>query len=112
MPRRIGLSWIITAALLTSAAASAQEVHVRVSPDLKGTALSRDGFPTIQMALDPVPHPGEDGRLHLHIAPGVYREQVIVTQNRTRTAMLGTAAKPEALVITASQSGLVRSTSG
>ena len=103
MQRLIALCWIITTAWLTSAAASAQDVHVRVSPDSKGTALSSDDFPTIQMALDHAPQTGQGGRLYLHIAPGVYRERVIVTQNRPRTTMIGTGTKPEEVVITASQ---------
>ena len=103
MPKIIGLCWIIMAAWLTSARAIGQDVHVRVSPNSKGTTLSSDEFPTIQMALDHAPQTGPGGRLYLHIAPGVYHERIIVTQNRPRTTMLGTGAKPEEVVITASQ---------
>jgi pectinesterase len=103
MPRLFGLSWIITAAMLASAGAIAQDVHVRVSPESKGTALSSDDFPTIQMALDHASQPGPGGRLYLQIAPGIYHERVIVTQNRPRTTMIGTGASPEKVVITASQ---------
>ena len=103
MPRLFGLSWIITAAMLATVAAIAQDVNVRVSPESKGTALSSDDFPTIQMALDHASQPGPGGRLYLHIAPGIYHERVIVTQNRPRTTMIGTGASPEEVVITASQ---------
>ena len=103
MPRLIVLCSIIMAALLTPVAASAQDIHVRVSPDSTGTMASSNDFPTIQMALDHAPQPGQGGRLYLHIAPGVYHERVIVTQNRPCTTMLGMGAKPGDVVITASQ---------
>lgn len=62
-----------------------------------------DDFPTIQMALDHAPQPGAGGRLYVHLSPGVYRERVMVTQNRPRTTFLGMGAKPEDVVITGSQ---------
>lgn len=94
---------IFVGALLLGAVAGAQDVHVHVSPQSKGTTASTDDFPTIQMALDHAPQPGAGGRLYLEIAPGVYHERVIVTQNRPRTTIVGTGAKPEDVVITASQ---------
>ena len=94
---------VIVAAMLTTAAASAQDVNVRVSPDAPRNFESTDLFPTIQMALDHAPQPGPGGRVYLHIAPGIYHERVIVTQNRPRTTMLGTGATPADVVITASQ---------
>jgi pectinesterase len=90
-------------AILLTSALCAQDVHVRVSPDSKGTTSSRDDFPTIQMALDHAPEPGPGGRLYLEIAPGVYHERVIVTQNRPRTTFLGAGQKPSDVVITAAQ---------
>jgi len=89
--------------VLMGALAQAQDVHVRVSPNSTGTTANRDDFPTIQMALDHAPDPGPDGRLFLHIAPGVYHERVFVTQNRPHTTFLGLGATPEDVVITASQ---------
>jgi pectinesterase len=86
--------------LVVSAGAWAQDVHVRVSPDLKASASE---FPTIQMALDHAPEPGPGGRLFIEIGPGIYHERVMVTENRPRTTFLGTGAKPEDVVITASQ---------
>jgi pectinesterase len=83
--------------------AHAQDVHVRVSPESKGTLSSVDDFPSIQMALDHAPQPGPAGRLYLEIAPGVYHERVMVTQNRPRTTFEGTGKRPEDVVITASQ---------
>lgn len=100
MLKPIALCGIITVAFLTSAATRAQDVHVRVLPQV---VPSRDAFPTIQMALDHAAQPGPGGRLYLHIAPGIYRERVIVTQNRPRTTMIGEGTTPEAVVITASQ---------
>jgi pectinesterase len=94
---------MIVAAILTTAAAIAQDVNVRVSPDAPRNPSSTNLFPTLQMALDHAPQPGTGGRLYLHIAPGVYHERVIVTQNRPRTTMLGTGANPSDVVITASQ---------
>jgi pectinesterase len=92
----------IVAALLATAAC-AQDVRVRVSPDAPRTPAGNDLFPTIQMALDHAPQPGPGGRLYVQIAPGVYHERVIVTQNRPRTTMLGMGANPADVVITASQ---------
>jgi pectinesterase len=90
-------------AVLATVMAQGQDVHVHVSPESTGTTASRDDFPTIQMAMDHAPEPGPGGRLYLHIAPGIYHERVFVTQNRPRTTFLGTGAKPEDVVITASQ---------
>ncbi len=93
----------IVAAMLATAAASAQDVNVRVSPAAPRNINSTELFPTIQMALDHAPQPGPHGRLYLHIAQGIYHERVIVTQNRPRTTMLGMGANPADVVITASQ---------
>lgn len=98
-----GKAWVVCGALLLGTAACAQDVRVHVSPDAKGTTSGTDDFPTVQMALDHAPQPGPGGRLYLEIAPGVYHERVIVTQNRPRTTMIGTGAGPEDVVITASQ---------
>ncbi len=103
MPRFMYLSSIIVAAFLATVFMGAQDVHVRVSPDSTGTTASSNDYPTIQMALDHAPQPGQGGRLYLHIAPGIYHERVIVTQNRPRTTMLGLGANPGGVVITASQ---------
>jgi pectinesterase len=100
---RLNLPSIIVAAVLATVAANAQDIHVRVSPDSAGTTTSSDEFPAIQMALDHAPQPGVGGRLYLHLAPGVYHERVIVTQNRPRTTILGMGARPGDVVITASQ---------
>lgn len=94
---------VVFGAILAAIAAGAQDVNVRVSPDAPANLASTDLYPTIQMALDHAPQPGPGGRLYLHIAPGIYRERVIVTQNRPRTTMLGTGANPADVVITAAQ---------
>ena len=103
MTTSITASALTLSMLACAASASAQDVHVRVSPDSKGTMASVTEFPTIQMALDHAPEPGPGGRLYLEIAPGVYRERVMVTQNRPRTTFIGTGTKPDDVVITASQ---------
>ncbi len=92
-------------ALLCSGPAFAADVHVRVSPDVKTGIEAVSEFPTIQMALDhhpfATPNPdGTPGRVFLHIAPGIYRERVIVTQNHNNITLLGMGARPEDVVIT------------
>jgi pectinesterase len=74
--------------------AHAQDVHVRVSPDVKTGIESTTVFPTIQMALDHHPWPGLGGRVYIEIAPGVYRERIIVTQNHENITLLGTGKSP------------------
>ncbi|HTZ58575.1 MAG TPA: pectinesterase family protein [Acidobacteriaceae bacterium] len=93
----------VAAAILASAPLRAQDVHVRVSPDLPGATADNTGFPTIQMALDHAPQPGPGGRLYIEIAPGIYHERVFVTQNRPRTTLMGTGADPGKVVVSASQ---------
>jgi len=89
--------------LLTLAIAStalAQDVHVRVSPDVKTGIEGTAEFPTIQNALDHHPFPGPGGRVIIEIAPGTYYERVIVTQNHDNITLLGMGTKPEDTVIT------------
>jgi|HubBroStandDraft_1064217.scaffolds.fasta_scaffold39611_3 pectinesterase len=84
---------------------SAQDVHVRVSPDVKTGIEGTTEFPTIQMAMDHHPFAGvgadgKPGRVYIEIAPGVYHERVIVTQNHTNIALVGMGKGPEDVVIT------------
>jgi hypothetical protein len=63
-----------------------QDVQVRFSPDVKTGIESTMQFPAIQMAMDHHPFAGvgpngKAGRVFIEIAPGVYHEPVIVTQN-------------------------------
>ena len=79
---------LLLAAVMLSTIARAQDVHVRVSPDVKTGIESTTEYPTIQMALDhhPFAGVGPDGkpsRVFIEIAPGTYHERVIVTQNHT-----------------------------
>jgi len=88
-----------------AAAASAQDVHVRVSPDVKTGIEATTEFPTIQMAMDHHPWPGKradgtPGRVYIEIGPGVYHERVIVTQNHPDITLIGTGKSPEDVVIT------------
>jgi len=84
--------------------ALAQDVHVRVqpghTPTPAGTADVQTTFPTIQNALDHHPFAGPGGRVYIEIAPGTYKERVIVTQNHQNITFVGTGAKPEDVVIT------------
>jgi pectinesterase len=98
---------VIVACFLLAVAISgvAQDVHVRVSPNVK---TGKDGtmeFPTIQMALDHHPfakvgRDGKAGRVFIEIEPGVYHERVIVTQNHTNVTLLGKGKSPQDVVIT------------
>jgi pectinesterase len=86
--------------LLLSATMQAQDVHVRVSPQVKTGTESTTEYPTIQMALDHHPFAGPGGRVYIEIAPGIYHERIIVTQNHTNITLLGLGKSPEDVVIT------------
>lgn len=104
LARLRNLFWTVPLLTLSlSGTSDAQDVHVHVSLTSKGTTTSLDNFPTVQMALDHAPEPGPTGRLYVHIAPGIYQERVFVTQNRPRTTFLGEGARPDDVVITASE---------
>ena len=90
---------VLSCAVLIGAA-YAQDVHVRVSPDVKTGIEGKTEFPTIQMALDHHPWPGPGGRVYIEIAPGVYHERIIVTQNHPDITLLGTGKSPEDVVVT------------
>jgi pectinesterase len=84
---------------------NAQDVHVRVSPDVKTGIEGTTEFPTIQMAMDHHPFAGigpdgNPGRVFIEIAAGVYHERVIVTQNHTNITLIGMGASPSDAVIT------------
>ncbi len=86
-------------------AALAQDVHVRVSPEVKTGVEGITEFPTIQMAMDHHPFAGigkdgKPGRVYIEIAPGVYHERVIVTQNHTNITLVGMGKTPADVVIT------------
>lgn len=78
----------------------AQDVHVRVSHDVKTGIEGTTEFPTIQMAMDHHPFAGTNGRVFIEIAPGVYHERVIVTQNHPNITFIGMGKNPEDVVIT------------
>jgi pectinesterase len=85
--------------------ASAQDVHVRVSPGVQTGGEATTEFPTIQMAIDHHPFAGigpdgKPGRVYLEIAPGVYHERVIVTRNHDNITLLGMGKAPGDVVIT------------
>ncbi len=92
-------------ALLFIPLAYAQDVHVRVSPDVKTGIEGTTEFPTIQMALDHHPFPdigpdGKPGRVFIEIAPGIYHERVNVTQNHPNITLIGMGKSSEDAVIT------------
>jgi pectinesterase len=98
---------LLPAVLLLTAIAHAQDVHVRVSPDVKTGIESTTEYPTIQMAMDHHPFagtgPGKDGRparVYIEIAAGTYHERVIITQNHTNITFIGKGKSPEDVVIT------------
>jgi len=80
-----------------------QDVHVKVSPELKWDETHRYTFPTIQNALDHAPEPVHGGRLYIEIAPGTYRERIYVSQLRPRTTLLGMGSDPSKVVITSDE---------
>ena len=84
---------------------AAQDVHVRVSPDVKTGIEGTTEFPTIQMAMDHHPFAGPGGRVFIEIAPGTYHERVIITQNHPNITFIGTGKSPEDVVITNSLNG-------
>jgi pectinesterase len=94
---------VLAIVLISTPKVHAQDVHVRVSHDLAAATADGVGYPTIQMALDHAPQPGPAGRLYIEIAPGIYHERVFVTQNRARTALVGTGRDPGKVVISAAQ---------
>jgi pectinesterase len=85
--------------------ACGQDVHVRVSSDVKTGIEGTTEFPTIQMAMDHHPFAGlkpngKPGRVYIEIAPGVYHERVIVTQNHSNITLVGMGKTPGDVVIT------------
>src|SRR3978361_2317940 len=88
--------------LAFSAAAFALDVHVKVDPHGPGSTASTTDFVTIQQALDHAPQ-APNGRIFIHIVPGVYKERINVTRLRPRVTLLGEGKGPEDVVITAAQ---------
>ena len=97
------LEWVLCCGM--AAVSGAQDVHVRVSPDVKTGIEGTTEFPTIQMAMDHHPFAGKKpdgktGRVFIEIAPGIYHERVIVTQNHTNITLVGMGKSPADVVIT------------
>ncbi len=91
--------------LLVIAVARSQDVHVRVSPDVKTGIEGTTEFPTIQMALDHHPFPkatpeGKAGRVFIEIEPGTYHERINITQNHPNITLIGKGKSPADVVIT------------
>jgi pectinesterase len=102
---RFPITTLLLAGLSLSPFAHAQDVHVRVSPDVKTGIEGTTEFPTIQMAMDHHPFAGKGangkpGRVYIEIAPGTYHERVIVTQNHTNITLVGMGKSPSDVVIT------------
>src|SRR5580658_3490245 len=105
LPTALMVSALMLATLFLSGLSHAQDVHVRVSPDVKTGIEGTTEFPTIQMAMDHHPFAGvgadgKPGRVLIEIAPGVYHERVIVTQNHTNITLVGMGKSSEDVVIT------------
>ena len=86
-----------------AATAYAADVHIRVdhsAPPASPGQENRTVFPTIQNALDHHPWPTNGGRVYIEIAPGIYHERIIVTQNHPNITLVGLGTKPEDTVIT------------
>jgi pectinesterase len=85
--------------------ARAQDVHVRVSPDVKTGIEGTNEFPTIQNALDHHPFAGvgtdgKPGRVFIEIVPGTYHERIYVTENHINITLVGLGKLPGDVVIT------------
>ena len=88
--------------------AYATDVHIRVDPSAPHANPGNEDrtiFPTIQNALDhhpfATPNPdGTPGRVFIEIAPGIYHERVIITQNHNNITFIGKGKSPEDVVIT------------
>jgi pectinesterase len=96
---------MLLVSLLVIAVAHSQDVHVRVSPDVKTGIEGTTEFPTIQMALDHHPFPkatpeGKAGRVFIEIEPGVYHERINISQNHTNITLIGKGKSPADVVIT------------
>ncbi len=105
MPIRLQHAVFALVASVISLSMCAQDVHVRVSPDVKTGIEGTTEFPTIQMAMDHHPFAGigkdgKPGRVYIEIAPGVYHERVIVTQNHTNITLVGMGKSPADVLIT------------
>ena len=105
MLKCIRIPALLLAMLIPPAITRAQDVHVRVSPDVKTGIEGATEFHTIQMAMDHHPFAGigpdgKPGRVFIEIAPGTYHERVIVTQNHTNITLIGTGKSPSEVVIT------------
>ncbi|MGA3046822.1 MAG: pectinesterase family protein [Terracidiphilus sp.] len=105
MQMRLIFTALLLATLCRGSVSRAQDVHVRVSPDVKTGIEGTTEFPTIQMAMDHHPFAsaepdGKPGRVFIEIEPGVYHERVIVTQNHTNITLIGMGKSPADVVIT------------
>ena len=97
------LAAVLLLPTLARAQAHAQDVHIRVDPSAPHANPGNEDrtiFPTIQNALDHHPWPGPGGRVYIQIAPGTYKERVIITQNHPNITLLGMGKSPEDVVIT------------
>lgn len=79
--------------LARPAMAALKTIRVIVAADGSGD------FTTIQRAIDHAPPEG-DGRLIIAIRPGVYRQRLVVPQDRPRVTFVGLGESPSDTVIT------------
>ena len=93
-------SSLVAIITLCSAAAVAQDIHVKVDPHGPGSTASTTDYTTIQQALDHAPQAATPYRTIIEIVPGTYHERINVTRNRPRITLLGLGKSPEDVVIT------------
>jgi len=88
-------------------AAEAQS-PAKASPRVIRVTVAGDGhgdFQTVQQAVDHAPAQ-RDERLVIAIQPGVYRERVVIPQDRPRVTLLGLGNDPASTVITYNMSAV------
>jgi pectin methylesterase-like acyl-CoA thioesterase len=107
MPSRIAALIALTASIAVAPSACAalptadrSTVQVVVSGDGRGD------FSTIQQAIDHAPAEG-NGRLVIAIRPGVYRERIVIPQDRPRVTLLGLGKDPASVTITYNMSAVL-----
>jgi len=106
-PSKIAASIILTASLATirsPRAGSPAENHPTIQVIVSGDG--RGDFRTIQQAIDHAPAEG-DARLVIAIRPGIYRERIVVPQDRPRVTLLGFGKDPASVTITYNMSAVL-----
>lgn len=107
MPSRIAALMALAGSL--AAPCSARGRSLKASHATIQVIVSGDGqgdFRTIQQAIDHAPAEG-DGRLVIAIRPGMYRERIVIPQDRPRVTLLGLGKDPASVTITYNMSAVL-----